>query len=70
VDLPLPTGLEGQATEDDTELTSMYTQNATNTAKKLEEIRRREEIKKRERMAAGGGEIQAMKRLKTEVVET
>jgi ERCC4-type nuclease len=48
----------------------MYTQNATNTAKKLEEIRRREEIKKRERMVAGGGEIQAMKRLKTEVVET
>jgi ERCC4-type nuclease len=64
VDLPLPTGLEGQATEDDTEFTSMYTQNATNTAKKLEEMRRREELKKRERMAAGGGEIQALKKQK------
>jgi hypothetical protein len=42
----------------------MYTQNAVNTEKKLLEIRQREELKKRERVAAGGGEIQILKKPK------
>ena len=63
VDLPLPSGLEGQAV-DSADSTVMYTQNAVNTEKKLLEIRQREELRKRERMAAGGGEIQILKKPK------
>lgn len=42
----------------------MYTQNAVNTEKKLQEIKQREELKKRERVAAAGGDIQIHKKPK------
>jgi hypothetical protein len=66
VDLPLPSGLEGQAT-DSSDSVVMYTQNAVNTEKKLFEMKQQEELKKRERVAAGGGllgEIQIFKKPK------
>lgn len=49
----------------------MYTQNVVNTEKKLLEMKEREELRKRQRLEAGGGEIQALKKpkIKDEITE-
>ncbi len=56
VDLPLPTGLEGQATDSDL-LAVTYTQNTVNTQKREKARLELEERRKRERIIAGGGEL-------------